>query len=333
MTFEGHGGTETFSCTVVSKRTLTSEGHGEITSLKSSEGTKLIPCEVEKRGSGCESGMKMEALHLPWSTELATVDGVLQDKIVAGVDGSTPEWELTCKTNEGYTNWCKVPSSITPYTVGGGIDEVTAASPSSVCWEGNLQMQGSERLTSTKGTVGISPATLPAWELGEEVLTATEEVKWEGKIKLTGNNETVECADTAEGFVGDVGKGEATKLTVSGCTGKFDGTACSTVTKPSIEALNAPWDSELSRVEGTIYDTLLSGGKGTPGLKMTCLVLGVKVVTECSGTIGLTVTNSGSHVAATFTGKEELACSEGTKGKLEGTQTITPTGGGELQVH
>ena len=123
------------------------------------------------------------------------------------------------------------------------------------------------------------------WRLNGTPLTESVGNSWKGKVKLADTKAsvpmTVECEETAEGSSGTGGAGEVTKWTMSGCVG-LEGCGKTGV---EVTSLNLPWHSELAVVEGTLRDVLASGGKGTPGFKLVCKVLGLRVEDECSGTL------------------------------------------------
>lgn len=327
-----------FTCTIVHKGTIDTGGKVEITSIASSGGAKLIPCEVTRASAGlCKSAIEVEAVGLPWTTELATVGGVLRSQ-TAG----SREWKIKCKGPAGETNtdWCGVTST-GPHNVAGGVEEIyDSNSPHTACFdEGGLSFvaSGAELLApESGGTLSIAPA--PAeWQLGGKGLSEPLTDSWKGKIKLTDPKaleeapETVECEDTATGLAGLANTGEVTEWTYSNCTGTVLKETCQSPV--SIQAVNLPWHSELVTVGGVTHDIMTSGGSGTPGYKMRCTEkIGGKVLDECTGTPTLTTTDGEKGVSAAFT-SEKLNCTKGGTGAgtLEGTQTLSVTSG-KLEV-
>jgi hypothetical protein len=178
----------------------------------------------------------------------------------------------------------------------------------------------------------IASAAPATWKLNGSSISESVATSWSGKVKLVDNGATqgVECAETAEGSVGASGTGEVSKLTLSSCVG-LPGCESSGATA---SALNLPWHTELSSVEGTLHDKLVSGGKGTPEIKFLCKVLRVKVEDTCSGTFDTIVTNVTGGVNAAFNASEKLTCSIGgsNKGYLEGSQSVVASKGGTLSA-
>jgi hypothetical protein len=178
----------------------------------------------------------------------------------------------------------------------------------------------------------VAPAAASAsatWSLkGVPVVESSVAAKWSGKVKLTDNKVpivstfAVECEDSAEGKAGTGAAGEVTKWTVSKCVGV---TNC---TSPAMAAVNLPWSSELVNIGGTLYDKIVSGGKGAPGFSYECS--GAK--DTCTGTILTSMTNASQGVSAAFDSSEKLSCTLGGtgSGSLVGSQSIEAVSGGRL---
>ncbi|HEY3830592.1 MAG TPA: hypothetical protein VGL57_15485 [Solirubrobacteraceae bacterium] len=331
--FENTAEAYSFSCTIAHKGTLGTGASGEITSITSSGGAKAIPCELTHGSSDCTSAMEIEALGLPWATELATVGGELRNKIAG-----SPEWKVRCKGvgGEARTNWCVVSPNAGPHNVTGGVEEIyDSNSPHTTCLDdgGNpFVTRGIEFLSPEGGgTLSVAPAPVE-WQLGGAGLAEPLVAGWKGKMKLTDAEETVECEDTATGMVGLAGAGEITKWTTANCSGGIGKTACET--PPVVEALNLPWHTELVTVAGVIRDVMVNSGKGVPGYQTNCKFLGIHVTDQCTGVVDFATTNAASGVTATFNASEKLNCTKSGAGKgvLEGAQTIEATGGGKLEV-
>jgi hypothetical protein len=336
VTFENTKEGYEFSCAIARKGTVSTGGKGEITSIASSGGAKAISCTLKHSDADCESAMEIEAVGLPWATELVAVGGELRDKLTA-----THEWKVKCKEVGGLTrtNSCNATGSVGPHNVNGGVEQIADSdSPRTGCsLDGGeaFVTKGAELLTASAGTLSISPAPLE-WHLGGAGLGEPLTASWSGKIKVSdpAGPETVECEATAGGRVGLAGAGEVTEWTTSGCTGHMaEGSACETPKVPTIEALNLPWYTELVTIEGVTRDAIVSGGKGTPGYRMTCRLLGIKLEDQCTGAINLATTNVATGVSAVFDTAEKLNCTRGGSGQgtVEGTQTIK-AGGGKLEV-
>lgn len=174
------------------------------------------------------------------------------------------------------------------------------------------------------------------WQQGSAPLSESTGTVWKGTVKVEDKNASgagdplVECEAAGKGTVGPGAADTETEWSTSKCTLKH-GTCGSIV----LEAANLPWHSELTLAEGKAVDVISQDGKGEPGYKLSCTVLGVKVTDTCTATTLKTTTESAAGgVNATFDG-EKLNCSVGGKseGSLEGTRLIEATKGGALQAN
>jgi len=181
-----------------------------------------------------------------------------------------------------------------------------------------------------------------------EKLTAAIPVhgKTVGKLKLTdmgapGGASTIECEGTLEGSVGPGKEDSVTKTTTTSCV-RVSG-SCEAGHAITAEPLNLPWKTELLLEGGKVRDMIMNGGKGTPGWKVECTVLGfVKIQDECTGetTTGVSVVKEAEKhlVHFTFDGisnEKPANCSLGgeKQGLVEGLISILPnTGGGEGDI-
>jgi hypothetical protein len=175
----------------------------------------------------------------------------------------------------------------------------------------------------------MASAATASWVLNGRPLSESVATTWSGKVVVTDSGasqqESVECTEKGEGSVGAGAAGELTKLALSECA-TIKGCGATGITA---EPVNLPWHTELVSVEGASRDRLVSGGKGTPGIKVECKVLGVKIPDTCSGTLGATTSNTSEGITATFSASEKLTCSIGgtNSGSLGGSQKIATTGG------
>lgn len=331
ITFKNLAEGYAFRCAIVDKGTVGPGAKGEITSIASSGGAKSIPCELTSSSVDCESAMEIEAVGLPWTTELAGVNGDLRNKLTAA-----HEWKVKCKEAGGVarSNLCGVPGSTGPHNLTTSVEEIyDSSSPTHTsCFDdsaGEFVAEGAEILSTTAGALQVSPNPLE-WRLGGTILTEPAEPEWSGKIKLTDAkvNETVECEATVKGHVGLGGGGEVTALATANCTGKAEVGTCEKGKKTVMEAVSLPWYTELQTIGGVTRDVMVSSGKGTPGFKMSCAILGIKVEDECTGGVNLATTNITSGVSAVLNAGEKLNCTRGGTGQgtVEGTQTIKVSG-------
>ena len=73
-----------YECTLAHKGTVGAGALGEIASITSTSGAKVIPCTVVNGGPGQFRTVEVEAYHLPWKTELVTLGGELRDLVSGG---------------------------------------------------------------------------------------------------------------------------------------------------------------------------------------------------------------------------------------------------------
>jgi hypothetical protein len=119
---------------------------GEITSITSSGKTVIV-------GEVCGTGgskWEFEALHLPWSTELATVGGVLRDVIKSGGHG-VPKWKATCKG--GISDECEYPTNTGVFNVSLGVEATfDEKSPEGECpFYGKFRIRSKETIKAVLG--------------------------------------------------------------------------------------------------------------------------------------------------------------------------------------
>jgi hypothetical protein len=121
-----------FICTVEEKGTVGPGAAGKITSIKE------LSCATSSEF--CEAAPTLEALHLPWSTELVTFEGGLGNEITT--KSPLPEWKWKCKSHfETWTETCGVYPTMKAKNVSLGVEETfpekdrTGCSNSSLFYE------------------------------------------------------------------------------------------------------------------------------------------------------------------------------------------------------
>ncbi len=337
VTFENEAEGYTYRCAIAHKGTVGPGAKSEITSITNTSGEKAISCELLHKSVDCESAVEIEAVGLPWASELSVGDSELRNTLTS----HEKEWKVKCKGSEP-TNWCAVSPSMGMHNIGTGVEETyDSNSPGTACFDNagtSLYTRGAEVPKPTIGTLSIAPVE-PEWRLAGAALSAPIPAEWKGTLKLTDRNYKsysvfAECEDTASGLVGLWGQGEVTHWTASNCSTVIEGEQlCNPKTaegKITLEAVNLPWRTELVNVEGLPREVISSGGSGVPGFKWNCRVLAVKVADECTATtLGAALANVTEGVTAKFNEDEKLNCKEGgsAEGSLEGGQTIAGSGG------
>jgi hypothetical protein len=336
ITFENALEEYKYRCTIAYQGTAGPGAKSEITSITSAGGAKAISCESLHNSVDCESAVEVEALGLPWTSELGKNDGEVRNTLT-----HAEEWKVKCKGSVP-TNWCAVSPSTGVHNVSAGVEAIyDSNSPGTACFENggtSLYTRGYEVPKPTSGTLSVSPAE-PEWRLGGATLAEPVATAWKGTLKLTDRNfkgytVSAECEDTASGPVGLGGQGEVTHWTASNCSTTVETEQlCNTKSvegKVIFEAVNLPWDTELVNVEGAPRDVISSGGSGAPGFKWSCKVDATKVSDECTATtLGAAMANITGGVTAKFNEDEKLNCKEGGSGEgtLEGAQTVAGSGG------
>jgi hypothetical protein len=104
---------------------------GEITSIAKG-GAKLISCGL-RSGRGCQTKINMEALRLPWHTELATVNGELRYVITENKTGETA-WKLACEGESQANNECYAGTNSGISNITNGVEAFfDEKSPTNIC--------------------------------------------------------------------------------------------------------------------------------------------------------------------------------------------------------
>ncbi|HTC58798.1 MAG TPA: hypothetical protein VK691_01635 [Solirubrobacteraceae bacterium] len=177
------------------------------------------------------------------------------------------------------------------------------------------------------------------WRQGAGALSSTVESESTGTFKLidsgrSGGAFSLSCSGALTRKVGPGAAGEVTNLNFSLCN--TPASECEAGHSIEYEDLNLPWHSELSIVSGKAQDSISSGGKGNPGLRIYCTVGGIphKLAEECTGKLRIGATNTTSGVEGSFDG-EQLSCiafGVASKGTVEGSLLTTAKSGAALQV-
>ncbi len=115
--------TERVVCNLTTTSTVGPGAVGEITSIKSSSGKSPVLCEQRGNPGLCEPrAEEVEAIHLPWATELTTVEGQIEDIIKSSGHG-TPGWKIKCTTSAfgKMTRECEIAMPMTVSNQTGGV--------------------------------------------------------------------------------------------------------------------------------------------------------------------------------------------------------------------
>lgn len=163
------------------------------------------------------------------------------------------------------------------------------------------------------------------WDTRE--ITETREVTSDGTLELEDEKASIlgatriKCSGTNLGTVGAGGSDSVRSITATSCEFIKAG-GCSTSTKPTAEARNLGWTTQLKEENGEVRDVITSliAGK-QPGWAVTCTsVLGSKEtdVCEAEGTASTKITNGTGEkkgaVIAKFEKAQRAHCSLGGAG-------------------
>jgi hypothetical protein len=142
-------------CTMNHKGAVGPLAHSEITSITGELGEKKIPCRVVTPGGICSQSAEIEALHLPWASELTTIGGELRNQLTT----SATEWKLYCKASgEKFTDFCGVSSTTAMHNFSHGVEEIyDSKSPETDCLTGiGLRTTGVEIPLTEVGILSVA---------------------------------------------------------------------------------------------------------------------------------------------------------------------------------
>jgi hypothetical protein len=144
------GGATAIECKMTGEGTVGTGGKDKVTTFLPSE------CLVVK--GPCTSIISVSAVHLPWTTQLATVESKTRDKITTG-EGGSPGWEVECNTLLGKVkDTCSGETSTAVENVTEGVKLIYDAGAAHVnctlggegtgVWKGTILEENSEGLTA-----------------------------------------------------------------------------------------------------------------------------------------------------------------------------------------
>lgn len=88
----------TIDCSMKTEGTVGPIAKGKIEHVTDSKGYSPMQCQEEPGGGieGCDPPQTVEAVNLPWTTELVASGSEVHNLIKSGTNG-TPGWKITCK--------------------------------------------------------------------------------------------------------------------------------------------------------------------------------------------------------------------------------------------
>jgi hypothetical protein len=294
-------------------------------------GEKKFLCTPVIGNGVCESAIELEALNLPWTTELAAVGGFVRNSIKSSV--GVPEWLSKCTGTRGKTEiLCGIQTSTGMFNASEGVEAwFDSESPKGNCLPGGgygLAFNGAETIRATSGLLGVETIEwLVNGKGGENKWVASR-----GKLKFTDPGMTgkpsLECPSAGEQTL-EGGRSELTTLTLTGCKEVGAQGVCNS--SSTVEALDLPWRSALATSEGATRGLIKEGGKGLPGFKIKCVNLLGTITDKCTGNTSAAMKIVTGGVDETFDSKsEKLTCEIGgaNSGTIEGTNLLeNPTKG------
>jgi hypothetical protein len=331
-------GVMTVECKVTSKGSAALSGAGEITSFTATSCTSRSTEKTYKCEDKPAHPAGIEAVHLPWRTELVAVGKTVHERIVSGGSGA-PELKLTCWLEFFGTygeEKCVGTLGASVTNIESGVTTAFEAGEKLLC-NGTEEgwVEGSQKVSSSAGKLSAE-ADEAEWQFNGSPITEAKGVTLSGSLQLSSQPPGlgrigVHCEDTGKGKVGPTYKGEITSLTFSNCSSVI-GTGCKSAA--SIEALDLPWSTEMATVKGAPRNYIVSSGKGAPEFVLTCKTVEGMTKEYCRGQRSTAMANASGKVTATYSSEEKFSCSGGLSGtgELTGTQTIVPEAGGSLEV-
>jgi hypothetical protein len=327
----------TIECSVTYKGSAAASSAGEITALTATGCTGISVAGKEYNCASTKAApTTMEAVHLPWRTELVTVEKTTRERIVSGGSG-TPGFKWSChQLGVALKQECVGTLGARVTNTESGVTTAFEPSEKLVCNPGSAEgwVEGSQKVVATGGDKLTAATDEGEWYKNASPLTGATPVSWAGTVELSDDLHSlgeahVRCEDSGTGEAGSEYKGEMTKWTFSNCTGSG---VCE-VAGATIEALHLPWNTELATVEKTIRNYMVSSGKGAPYFLMQCKGVGMTIKNECRVQHSTAMANSGLDVTATYNRAEQVVCVGEPAGELESTQTIGLSLGGQLEVN
>jgi hypothetical protein len=295
--------------------------------------SKIINSKGKELPNFCTKINKVEAVGLPWHTELAEVEGSLHDVIVSEgtkAPGVMFECIVTGTTRKDTCTAKTLNATVSNAT--GGVD-ATFDDEKLECSEdkaGNEEgmLISTQLVEATKGSALEANFVHGAFT---KVATAVP-VKGKGEVQVKDENlkgeliDGVQCEFESEGTVEAAGKGTITSFVPIKSTCKTLGecTALSAITD-----VNLPWKTEIYTSGLSIREHILSGGSGTPAWEFECTIAGVKFKETCDLNVSPRLTNlaGGEGVEAGFESEEAVGCGLGGQetARWAGGLAFTPT--------
>jgi hypothetical protein len=172
----------------------------------------------------------------------------------------------------------------------------------------------------------------PQWTLNNGPISASISTTGTGTLELTdtngflGKTVVVKCTGTMTGMAGPGPAGTTKTVTVSSCV-----TVSGVCGSPSASAIDLPWKTELSTIEGDVRDTIKADGTGAPGYTIKCTIFGSTITDTCTSERGqpLVDLNTGP-VPVTFEAESGTAdCTLGgpNAGHVRGTVKVSAKSG------
>jgi hypothetical protein len=302
-------------------------------------------CVYVKEGL-CKGTPTVEAMHLPWHTELIKIAGTVRETSVNVGEGA-PGFKLGCTAlgikgamecvGPMIANTTNTTSGVTAAFESTGLScEGLLGKDTGGKFEGSQKLEARDGLLSAASNAETVKLREGEWRRSGASLTEPVATSWKGTLRFTESvlETTVECEDAGSGSVGPGLAGEVTHWTATKCVYVKEGKCKGAVTA---EGWHLSWHSELADLGGAMHDVMLSDGSGLPGFRMWCTMLGSKGATECTGAVSAATSNTSSGVTATFSESEKLGCENGVlggkgTGAVGGSQKIETTGGGKLEA-
>jgi hypothetical protein len=256
-------------------------GEGQITGVTTSSCVGSETCAA--------TGASMTALGLPWSMELATVEG---SRNVRMFGWHLPGFKFVCKVL-GVTS----EDSCTMNLIGkfskleGAVFAFLKSAELDCSQSGRQTGYATGTQEANSNLLGVEEGT-PIWQAAGASITSEKAVKWsKGTTTLvdqpSGPNGApwgVTCEESGEGTVSSLGTGTITAITFTGCK---QSTVSECNGTDSLEARHLPWNTQLYLGGKEAFSNAIAeGASGTVGFTIKCETQGLKLEDTCTAAAG-----------------------------------------------
>jgi hypothetical protein len=274
-------GSISVECTDTISANVGPHGEGQITGVTTSSCVGSEACAA--------AGASMTPVGLPWSMELATLEG---SRDVRMSSFHEPGFKFVCKVL-GLTNedTCSMPLLGKFSKLEGAVFAFLKSEELDCSQSGRQTGYVTGTQEASSNLLGVEEGT-PVWNAAGSPITSEKAVKWSsGTTTLvdqpSGPNGApwgVTCEESGEGTVSSAGAGTVTKITFSGCKQSANSECNGT---DSLEALHLGWKTQLYLGGKEAFSNAIAEGTaGTVAFKIKCEAHGLKGEDTCTAAAG-----------------------------------------------